>query len=220
MREIRHLIWKDIKLELRQKSTINTMVLFMVSTIFLCYISFMLKIQSLEGITWNTLFWIILVFSAVNSAGNSFRKESTGRQLYYYQLASPGAIIMAKIIFNFLLLLFLSVLGFGLYMALLGNHVLDYQMYFLSLFLGALGFSASLTLLAGIAAKSDNSAGILAVLSFPVLLPLLNMLIKLSKNAMDGLHVSASYDEILTIFGIDLIVIALSYLLFPYLWKS
>lgn len=220
MKEISHLIWKDIKLELRQKSTINTMVLFMVSTIFLCYISFMLKIQTLEGITWNTLFWIILVFSAVNSAGNSFRKESTGRQLYYYQLASPGAIILAKIIFNFLLLLFLSVLGFGLYLALLGNPVLDFKIYFLSLFLGALGFSSTLTLLAGIAAKSDNSAGILAVLSFPVLLPLLNMLIKLSKNAMDGLDVSASYDEILTIFGIDLIVIALSYLLFPYLWKS
>jgi heme exporter protein B len=220
MKEIRHLIWKDIKLELRQKSTINTMVLFMVSTIFLCYISFMLKVQTLEGITWNTLFWIILVFSAVNSAGNSFRKESTGRQLYYYQLASPTSIIMAKIIFNFLLLLFLSVLGFGLYMAFLGNHVLDYKIYLLSLVLGALGFSATLTLLAGIAAKSDNSAGILAVLSFPVILPLLNMLIKLSKNAMDGLDVSASYDEILTIFGIDLIVIALSYLLFPYLWKS
>ncbi len=196
------------------------MVLFMVCTIFLCYISFMLKIQVLESITWNTLFWIILVFSAVNSAGNSFRKESTGRQLYYYQLAKPESIIMAKIIFNFLLLLVLSLLGFALYLALLGNPVQDFGMYFLSLILGSLGFSASLTLLAGIASKTDNASGILAVLSFPVLLPLINMLIRLSKNAMDGLDVSASYDEILTIFGIDLIVIALSYLLFPYLWKS
>jgi heme exporter protein B len=220
MKEIRDLIWKDIKLELRQQSTLNTMVLFMVCTIFLCYISFMLKIQILESITWNTLFWIILVFSAVNSAGNSFRKESTGRQLYYYQLARPESIIMAKIIFNFLLLLALSLLGFGLYLALLGNPVQDFSMYFLSLILGSLGFSASLTLLAGIASKTDNASGILAVLSFPVLLPLINMLIRLSKNAMDGLDVSASYDEILTIFGIDLIVIALSYLLFPYLWKS
>ncbi|ADQ16511.1 heme exporter protein CcmB [Leadbetterella byssophila] len=220
MKEIRDLIWKDIKLELRQQSTLNTMVLFMVCTIFLCYISFMLKIQVLESITWNTLFWIILVFSAVNSAGNSFRKESTGRQLYYYQLAKPESIIMAKIIFNFLLLLVLSLLGFALYLALLGNPVQDFGMYFLSLILGSLGFSASLTLLAGIASKTDNASGILAVLSFPVLLPLINMLIRLSKNAMDGLDVSASYDEILTIFGIDLIVIALSYLLFPYLWKS
>ena len=96
----------------------------------------------------------------------------------------------------------------------------DYRVYLLAIVLGSLGFSASLTLLAGIASKTDNSSGIMAVLSLPVLLPLINMLIKLSKNAIDGLDVSASYDEILTIFGIDLIVIALSYLLFPYLWKS
>jgi heme exporter protein B len=49
---------------------------------------------------------------------------------------------------------------------------------------------------------------------------MLSMLIKLSKNAMDGLALRASYDEILVISGIDLIVIALSYMLFPYLWKS
>lgn len=220
MKEIKSLIWKDIKLELRQQYTINTMILFMVSTIFLCYTSFMLKIQSLEPITWNTLFWIILLFSAVNSATNSFRKESGGRHLYYYQLAKPSSIILSKIAFNFFLLLFLSVLGFLIYLVLLGNHVQDYSIYFVALVLGSLGFSSSLTLLAGIASKTDNSSGIMAILSFPVLLPLINMLIKLSKNAMDGLDVSASYDEILTIFGIDLIVIALSYLLFPYLWKS
>lgn len=51
MKEIKNLIWKDIKLELRQQNTINTMVLFMVSTIFLCYISFMLRTNSLEGLT-------------------------------------------------------------------------------------------------------------------------------------------------------------------------
>jgi heme exporter protein B len=86
--------------------------------------------------------------------------------------------------------------------------------------LGALGFSASLTLIAGIASKSDNTAGLMAVLSFPILLPMLSMLIKLSKNAMDGLAFSSSYDEILVISGIDLIVITLSYMLFPFLWKS
>lgn len=220
MKEIKTLIWKDITLELRQQHTINTMILFMVSTIFLCYISFMLKVTVLEKITWNTLFWIILLFSAVNSTTNSFRKENSGRHLYYLQLARPDAIILSKIAFNFMLLLCLSLVGFALYMLFLGNHVQDYFIYILSIVLGSLGFSATLTLLAGIASKTDNSAGIMAVLSFPILLPLISLLIRLSKNAIDGLERSASYDEILTICGIDLIVIALSYLLFPYLWKS
>lgn len=220
MKEVGSLIWKDIKLELRNKHTINTMLLYMVGTIFLAYISFMLRISQLEPITWNTLFWIILLFSAVNSTTNSFIKESSGRQLYYYQLAKPGSIIIAKIVFNFILLVSLSLIGFLMYMAFLGNPVQDLKVYLLSIVLGALGFSSSLTLIAGIAAQTTNSSSVMAVLSLPVMLPLINMLIKLSKNAMDGLEISSSYNEIMTIFGIDLIVITLSYLLFPYLWKS
>ena len=220
MKEIKNLIWKDIKLELRQKHSINTMLLYMIGTVFLAYISFMLKINQMEPITWNTLFWIILLFSAVNSTTNSFNKENSGRQMYYYQLANPSAIILAKIIFNFILLLSLSLIGFIMYLAFLGNPVQDLKVYLLAILLGSLGFSSTLTLIAGIASKTNNSSGIMAILSLPVLLPLINMLIKLSKNAMDGLEFSSSYNEIMTIFGIDLIVVTLSYLLFPYLWKS
>lgn len=220
MIEIKNLILKDIILEWRQKYAFNGMILYVISTVFMCYISFKLKSNSLEPITWNTLFWIIILFSAVNSITKSFIQEKAGRQLYYYQIAKPSSIILAKIIYNFLLMLFLGFLGFLIYMVFMGNFVQDIGLYFLSLTLGALGFSASLTLIAGIASKSDNTAGLMAVLSFPIILPMLSMLIKLSKNAMDGLAFKASLDEIMVISGIDLIVIALSYMLFPYLWKS
>ena len=220
MTEIKNLILKDIILEWRQKYAFNGMILYVISTVFMCYISFKLKSNSLEPITWNTLFWIIILFSAVNSITKSFIQEKAGRQLYYYQIAKPSSIILAKIIYNFLLMLFLGFLGFLIYMVFMGNFVQDMCLYFLSLTLGALGFSASLTLIAGIASKSDNTAGLMAVLSFPIILPMLSMLIKLSKNAMDGLAFKASLDEIMVISGIDLIVIALSYMLFPYLWKS
>jgi heme exporter protein B len=220
MTEIKNLILKDIILEWRQKYAFNGMILYVISTVFMCYISFKLKSNSLEPITWNTLFWIIILFSAVNSITKSFIQEKAGRQLYYYQIAKPSSIILAKIIYNFLLMLFLGFLGFLIYMVFMGNFVQDMGLYFFSLTFGAFGFSASLTLIAGIASKSDNTAGLMAVLSFPIILPMLSMLIKLSKNAMDGLAFKASLDEIMVISGIDLIVIALSYMLFPYLWKS
>ena len=196
------------------------MILYVVSTVFMAYMSFKLKTNSIEPITWNTLFWIILLFSAVNSITKSFIQEKAGRQLYYYQIASPSAIIMAKIAYNFILMLFLGIVGFAIYLAFMGNQVQDMPMYLLALGLGALGFSSSLTLISGIASKTDNTAGLMAVLSFPIILPMLTMLIKLSKNAMDGINAASSKDEILVIAGIDLIVIALSYMLFPYLWKS
>jgi len=46
------------------------------------------------------------------------------------------------------------------------------------------------------------------------------MLIKMSKNAMDGLDRGASLDELLTLLAINMIVVTVSYILFPYLWRS
>jgi heme exporter protein B len=61
---------------------------------------------------------------------------------------------------------------------------------------------------------------LMAVLSFPVIIPLLMLLIKLSKNAMDGLDRSVSYDEIGVLVLINIIVVSVSLLLFPYLWRD
>ena len=93
-------------------------------------------------------------------------------------------------------------------------------LYLLTLVLGAVGFAASLTLVSGIASKAENPATLMAVLSFPIILPLLLMLLKISKNAMDGLDRSVSSSEIWTVLAIDAIVLTLSWLLFPFLWKS
>lgn len=117
-------------------------------------------------------------------------------------------------------MLFLSGIGFGFYAFVMGNPVGDIGLYMICIALAAVGFASVLTLVAGIASKADNSATLMAVLSFPIILPMLLMTIKLAKNALDGLDWSVSTDEISTLLSIDLIVITLSYLLFPYLWRS
>ncbi|MNH47357.1 hypothetical protein D3C79_1105460 [compost metagenome] len=60
----------------------------------------------------------------------------------------------------------------------------------------------------------------MAILSFPVVIPVLMAIIKLSKNAMDGLDRSVSTDEIILLLGINVIITATSLLLFPYLWRE
>jgi heme exporter protein B len=75
-------------------------------------------------------------------------------------------------------------------------------------------------MISAIAAKAGNNATLMAILSFPVILPLLILIIKLSKNAMDGLDRSVSYDEIAVLCAINAIVIAVSLILFPYLWRD
>ena len=147
-------------------------------------------------------------------------QEHAGRQLYYYTIASPESIILSKIIYNSFLNLFLGLLGYGVFSVILGNPVQDQGLFLLNLILGTVGFASSLTMVSGIASKAGNNATLMAILSFPVIIPILLMAIRISKNALDGLDWSVSGDKILSLVAINFLVSATSYLLFPYLWRS
>ena len=220
LKEISVLLRKEIILEWRQRYAINGILLYAISTVFICYMSFQLKTTQLNPIVWNVLFWIIMLFTAVSAIAKSFLQESEGRQLYYYTLVSPEAIIVAKMIYNTLLMCLMSLVCYVFYAFVMGNPVENQLLFLTNMLLGSAGFASTLTMIAAIAAKADNKTTLMAVLSFPVMLPLLLLLMKVSKNAIDGLAWSASYDEITLILAINTIVVAVSYLLFGYLWRS
>ena len=219
------LIRKEILTEWRQRYAINGILLYLASTIFVCYMSFILKAGNIDNLTWNALFWIILLFASVNSVAKSFIQDSRGRQLYYYSVASPQAIIVSKTVYNAGLTVLLALLGFFFYGLVMSGGVwniqgMDIGLFMLVIVLAATGFAGALTMVSGIASKADNSSTLMAVLSFPVMIPMVITIIKLSKNAMDGLERASSSDELLTLVAINAIIIAVSYILFPYLWRS
>jgi len=215
--QIKFLIRKEITLEWRSKYAFNGILLYVVSTVFVCYLAFR-EISSAP--TWNALFWIIMLFASVNAITKSFIQESRSRQLYYYTITGPQAIIISKIIYNILLMLLLSVIALGFYTLVFKNPLGDPLFYLLSVLLGSISFASVFTMISGIASKASNGGALMAILSFPVIIPLLVVLIKLSKNAMDGLDRSVSYDEIGVLLAINVIVVTTSLLLFPYLWRD
>ena len=214
------LIRKEILLEWRIRSALQGMLLYVVSTIFVCYLSFKLKSGQLNVPTWNALFWMILLFVANISISKSFSQESSNRQYYYHFLCKPEEVIFSKIIYNTIILTILAFLCLICYSLVLGNPALDMGLFCLNLLLGAFGFSTTLTLIAGIAYKAGNNPTLMAILGFPIILPLLLMLLKIARNAIDGLAWGDSQDELITIAALNLIMLACSYLLFPYLWRS
>lgn len=220
LKEIAVLIQKEITLEWRQKYALNGILLYVVSAVFITYLSVGAKQGNIGVPTWNALYWIIILFSAVNAVAKSFVQEHQGRQLYYYMIASPESIIISKMIYNTLLTLVLALLGYLVFSVILGNPVQDQGMFILNLVLGAIGFSACLTMVSGIASKASNNATLMAILSFPVIIPILLMTIRVSKNAIDGLDWSVSLDKIITLMAINAIVAVTAYILFPYLWRS
>ncbi len=218
--QVIHLIKKEIVLEWRNRYAINGITLYLISTIFICYLGFNVKSNELDPITWNVLFWIIILFTAISVVAKSFIQEKQGLFLYYYWLHDPTSLIIARTLYNALLMVILGVVGLLVYSIVLGNPVEDIILFVINVIFASLGLSSALTMISAIAAKAKNSHTLMAILSFPVILPILLMVIKVSKNAMDGLERSNSYDELATLLAINAITGAVSYLLFPYLWRS
>jgi heme exporter protein B len=217
LREIKYLVLKDIKLEFKQRYAINGILLYVVSTIFVCYLSFA---RIIDPATWNSLFWIIMLFAAVNAVSKSFVQESTSRQLYYYTIASPQAIILSKILYNFMLMGILSLLCLLVFVSLMGGFVVNYTLFISALLLGSFGFASALTMIAAIASRTNNNFALMAILSFPVVMPLLLTLMKVSSAALSVGTISGNMKYLAALLMLNVIVIALSYVLFPYLWRD
>jgi heme exporter protein B len=219
-----YLLKKEILLEWRSKYAFNGVLLYVVSTVFICYISFNLTPgfarSSGYKVVWNVLFWIIILFASVNAIAKSFMQESRGRLLYYYSIASPQAIILSKTVYNTALMTLLSTLALLVYLLFFENTIGDPLFYFMSVVLGSISFSTVFTMISAIASKAGNNGTLMAILSFPVIIPVILILIRLSKRAMDGIDRSLSYGDIGVLAAINAIVITTALILFPYLWRD
>jgi len=214
------LLLKEFHLELRRKSVVAGLIIYLFATVFICYLTFALRQNLITPLVWGALFWITILFTAVNTVAKSFIGEKKGKDIYYYSIARPEAIILSKIIYNFALCLLMSLTGVGLFTLFLQNPIQDMGLFLLLILLTSFVFSASLTLLSGIAAKANNSNILMAILSFPVIISVILMAVKVTKSCIDGLDRSVSMDEIVTLLAINCLVGATSYLLFPYIWRS
>ncbi|MCB0617998.1 MAG: heme exporter protein CcmB [Saprospiraceae bacterium] len=218
IREIGFLLQKEFTLEWRQKYAISGILLYVLSTVYIVYSSF----TKLEPAIWNIQFWVIILFASVSAVVKSFQQESGQRQLYYYSLANPLAVLLSKMLYNTLLLLFLSILAYLALSLVAGNQVQQARPFALALLLGSLGFSITFTFVSAIASKASNSATLMAILSFPLIIPVLMTLIKMTAAAVTTANPAAIdlREDLLTLVAIDLLLLGAALALFPFLWRD
>ncbi len=218
--QIKILLYKEFLLELRRKVVISGIALYLVSLIFICYITFSLSRNAINEATWSALFWLTILFCVVNTVAKSFIGENKGITIYYYSIAGPQVIIISKIIYNTILCFLLSLAGYVLFQIFIESPIDDHLLFVTTLLLTSVGFSGALTLISGIASRANNSNILMAVLSFPIVIGILLMAIRITKNVLDGIDRAASYDELLNLLAINGILVVLAYVLFPYIWRS
>lgn len=204
------------KLEFRERSSVASVLLFVVATIYLFSIAF----GSLEIRLWNATYWLIILLAATNGLSTVFKRELTYRHSYYAQLAEPLSLFFSKVVINFLYLIVVSLLGWGVLSLFFGNPVKDEVLWLTTIFASSLGFSLILCFLALIAGRVRNGPTLVALLAFPVLIPLLLTVIKLGAVSVRLIQQTSTMKDLLILGGIDLLAIGLSLFLVPLLWQD
>jgi heme exporter protein B len=208
---------KEVLLEFRQQHNFYGILLYIASTIFVLYLSQ----DKTDATVWNSLFWVIQLFICVNATAKSFLQENKGRMLYFYTIASPSAFVLSKLLYNVFLMVIMSSLSLLLFLFLLNNPVSNVALFYGIVVLGGISLSLIFTLMSAIAAKAQQNAALMAILGFPIILPQLLLLMKLSKAAFAEVFREGAIMQLtLLIIGLDILILLLSVVLFPYLWKD
>src|SRR5574339_649702 len=208
------LIKKDLLLEVRQQYSFYGILLYIIATIFVLYMT----IREPEAKVWNGLFWVIQLFICINAVAKSFLQETRGRMLYFYSVINPRDFILAKLVFNSGLMLLMSLLSILLFSLFLGNPLNRVLPFIGLVLLGGWSLSLVFTFLSAIAAKAQQNAAIMAILGFPIIIPQLMLLMQLSNSVFsDKTGIAAS--TLLLVVALDILVVLLAVILFPFLWK-
>ena len=210
------LLRKDILLEIRQQYTFYGILLYVASTIFVLY----LAMGQPEPAVWNGLFWMIQLFICVNAVAKSFLQESSGRMLYYYSIAGARDYILSKLIFNAGLMILMSITSLVLFRLLLGDPLQHPWKFTLTVCLGGFSLSLVFTFLSAIAARARQNAAMIAILGFPLIIPQILILMRISNNAFSDVIQGGYLLMSIVLIGLDILVIALAVILFPFLWKD
>ncbi len=219
LKKIFTILYKDYRIELVQSHLFFSLGLYLISSIYIIYVSFQ-PFGILDMESWISIFWIIILFGAITSISKSFFQESNKRNYYYYYLYSPDELILSKLIYNFIFLSLISLFTFGLFILLIGNVIASTSFFLCLLVLGSFSISNCLTLVSAIGHQVKNNSIIISVLSFPIILPILLLLIKISKISSIEFSWNLVQDDIYLLILLNIILLALTKILFTFLWRN
>ena len=201
---------KDLLIEFRNKYVIGGIVLYVLSSVMVIYFSlnYTDSLRQLSPVIWSIFFWLIILFSSINAIANGFFRE-------------PEAIILSKLLYNFIFTILLISLAFFVFAVMIDNPVVNLPLFFATALLGGTGYSFLFTLMGAIASRAGNNATLIAVLGFPIIIPLLIFITKLTAASIGNAELTDEALKNMALLGaFDVIQLLLAYVLFPYIWRD
>ncbi|MBK8388087.1 MAG: heme exporter protein CcmB [Saprospiraceae bacterium] len=214
---IAELVRKDFLVEIRNAQTISAIVLFTLTVVFIVYKSF----NALAPLQWNVMLWIVVLISSLNALVKSFSADAAKTSLFYYTLYHPTEVIVAKIVYNFMLTLVIFLIAYVAFGFFMVNPVKDFGLFIQGACLGLFGICTIFSFVSAIISSQESGVVLLmSVLALPLTIPCMLLLIKISSVSMRLMVDSSVGNDLLILAGIDILLVGLVVLLFGELWKS
>lgn len=210
-------IRKDIQCELRTRHAVTAVLLFAVTSTVA--VSFTLGAWGSKGAVASALLWLVIYFSAMSGLSRSFVREVETQTAPTLKLvARPNSVYLGKLLFNFALLLAVETIAVPLFVTFMNCRVDSWGTFTAVLALGSLALSAGSTMTAAMVSRAAVKGALFAVVSFPLLIPVLAVAIHGTGAAM-GSTASAASDIRMLIYYSGAVITA-SLMLFKFVWED
>jgi heme exporter protein B len=211
---------KEWRCELRTRYALNTLALFTFTTLVVVSMSLgPIGISLAQGSgVLPVLLWLILLFASAAGLPRAFvHEEETQTATALRLAATPSALFCGKLAYGLTLVAALEALLTPLYLAAMSLAIASPALLVAALAAGGYGLAAGSTLVAAIIAQARGKGTLFAVLSFPVLLPLLLLAVELTGKAVAGQPGGGVTLVQLVLY--DASVTVASLMLFPAVWN-
>jgi len=222
LREAAAVFVKDMRCEFRTRVAFNSLALFAVTT--LAAVSYTIGPYGIaEGdrpYLLGALLWIVVFFASMAGLDRAFVKEEETHTAPLLRLAARPLVVWGgKLAFNTVVLALLMVILVPLYVILMGLEVASPGWFILVLAAGCYALAVTTTIVAAIVARAMSRGALFAVLSVPLLLPLLVFLIQGTRAAIEGgaEDVVSALRAVVSLGGVMTVV---SIFLFPVVWHD
>lgn len=201
---------------MKSKHMVGSVLLYLAAILYV--INFLFQEITLQS--WTVLFWIIVLFSSIQLSLKGYFSESKDIRILYYQIASPEVVFLSKLFYNTVLIFIIELL------CVAGFHIIsplrlgDYALFSLVLFLAALGLSAIMSFTSILVSHALIKSTLISVLSIPLILPILLESIQLTAMNLGFIQGTDGMKDFTILLAIDILIISVGLILFPYLWRE
>ena len=220
MRGAAAIFTKDLYSELRTRYALNSLIMFVIVTLFM--ILFSTVGETISPSLSAGILWIIIFFAAMSGLSRCFvSEEERGTTMTLQLWVKPASVLIGKLAFNALLIYVLNTLIILAYLLTMPSFVIQTpSIFLLTVLIGSFGLASASTFIAAIISKANSKGTLYPVLSFPILLPLLMSVIDATRLSVDGSPIGEAAGDLKIMISYAVVVTTVSVVLFDFVWRD